>query len=223
MDTEPRTCFPIRVVIFVSSGFSSRTQIDWKSNNGKILKKICWFVLLTPKGSSLSKLFSWIRYTFLGYTFVNSFTTSSEMLLHIGRSAEECVTIRTSKRRKVCSIVAHVANMVLLYLSNCAVDSYFCTLRLASSPIMFSNTFSKSYSKILRVTRSSTSGRLFMGFLWNWLGLSPSFLLTSKLKNVHVFSTLTSVQTECKSTKKTQVVNIWLCWVLFKSKIIVSQ
>ena len=76
--------------------------------------------------------------------------------------------------------------MWLLYLSSRTVFSYFCTLRLASSPTLFPSTISISNSRMLRVSRSSTVGISFMWTPWNWLGLNPTFLLMNKLNNFKI-------------------------------------
>ena len=76
----------------------------------------------------------------------------------------------------------------LLYLSNRAVLSYFCTSRLANSPLMFPSTKSISYRRMLRVSRSSTIGISFMWTLWIWLVLSPPILLMNNLNHSVVSS-----------------------------------
>ena len=78
--------------------------------------------------------------------------------------------------------------MRLLYLSSCIVFSYFCTLRLASSQIMLPSTISISYSRMLRVSRSSTKRISFIWTPWNSSALNPSILLMNKLNNFEVFS-----------------------------------
>ena len=78
--------------------------------------------------------------------------------------------------------------MWLLHLSSCTVLSYFCTLRLASSPTRLLSTISISYSRKLRVSRYSIVGKLFMWTPCKWLGLSLSILLMNKLNNFEVFS-----------------------------------
>ena len=78
--------------------------------------------------------------------------------------------------------------MWLLFLSSRTVFSYFCTLRLASSPTTFPSTISISHKIMLRVSRSSTVGILFMWTPWNRSGLSPSFLLMNKSNSSEVSS-----------------------------------
>ena len=78
--------------------------------------------------------------------------------------------------------------MWILYLISRAVFSYFCTLRLASSPTMFPSTISISYRRMLRVSRSSTIGISFMWTPWKWSALNRSILLMNKLNNFEVFS-----------------------------------
>ena len=86
--------------------------------------------------------------------------------------------------------------MWLLYLSSRTVFSYFCALRLASSPAIFPSTKSTSCSRMLRVSRSSTVGISFMLTPWNCLGLSATFLLMKKNKNFEVSSS--SRRVPCK-------------------------
>ena len=64
--------------------------------------------------------------------------------------------------------------MWLLSLSSRTVFSCFCTLRLASSPRMFPSLISISYSRMLRVSRSSTIEICFMWIPRNWSALNPS-------------------------------------------------
>ena len=78
--------------------------------------------------------------------------------------------------------------MWLLYLSSRTIFSSFFTLRLASSPKMLLCTISISYSRRLKVSRSSTKGIWFLWTRWNWSVLSPCFLLMNKLKILDVFS-----------------------------------
>ena len=78
--------------------------------------------------------------------------------------------------------------MWLLYLSSRTLFSYFFTVRLVSSPTMFSSTISISYNRMLRVSRSSTVGISFKWTPWNWLVFSPSILLMNKLNNFEVYS-----------------------------------
>ena len=70
--------------------------------------------------------------------------------------------------------------MWLLYLSSRTVISYFCTLCLASSPIRLPSTISISYSRMLRVNRSSTKRISFIWTPWNWSALNPSILLMNQ-------------------------------------------
>ena len=78
--------------------------------------------------------------------------------------------------------------MWLLSLSSRTVCSYFCKLRLASSPTMFPSTISISYSRMLRVSRSSTVRMSFMLTPRNWFALNPTILLMNKLNNFEVSS-----------------------------------
>ena len=78
--------------------------------------------------------------------------------------------------------------MWLLYLSSRAVFSYFCTLRLASSPTMFPSTTNILYRRMLRVSRSSTIGISLIWTPWSWLGLSPSIFLMNKQDNFEISS-----------------------------------
>ena len=105
--------------------------------------------------------------------------------------------------------------MWLLYLSSRTVFSYFCTLRLASSPTVFPSTISISYRRMLRVSRSSTKGILFMWTPWNWSALNPSILLMNKLNNFEVSSS--SRWVPCKwraSARKRLKLSLYGCLVL---------
>ena len=104
--------------------------------------------------------------------------------------------------------------MWLLYLSSRAVFSYFCTLCLASSPTMFASTKSISYSRMLRISRSSTVWLLFIWTPWDGLGLSPSTLLMMKFNILEVSSS--SCRVPCKlraSTRKRHKLSVYRCLV----------
>ena len=78
--------------------------------------------------------------------------------------------------------------MWLLYLSSCAVFSYFCTLRLTCSPIMIPSTKSISYSTLFRGGRSYTKRISFIWTPWTWSALNSSSLLMNKLNITEVSS-----------------------------------
>ena len=104
--------------------------------------------------------------------------------------------------------------MWLLYLSSRTVLSYFCTLRLSSSPTMFPSTKSKSYRRMLRVSRSSTVGISFMWTAWNWLELNPSIKLMNKLNVFEVCSS--SLWVPCKwreGARKRHKLSLYGCLV----------
>ena len=78
--------------------------------------------------------------------------------------------------------------MCFLYLSSRTVFSNFCTLRLASSLILFQSAIPISYRTMLRVSRSSTKGILFIWTPWNWSALNPSILLMNIMNRLEVSS-----------------------------------
>ena len=109
------------------------------------------------------------------------------MSLQIECSIEKSVTIRAAKRLEKCINVFHLAYVVVVS-QNLHMFSYFGTLCLASSPIMFPSTLLISYSRMFRVSRSSAIGVSFIWTRWNWSVLNPSILLMNKLNNFEVSS-----------------------------------
>ena len=108
--------------------------------------------------------------------------------------------------------------MWLLYLSSRTVFSYFCTLRLASSPTMFPSTISISYRIMLKVSKSSTIRQSFMWTPWNWSALNLSILLMNKLNNFEVSSP--SRWVPCKwgaSARKRRKLSLYGFLVLFSN------
>ena len=79
-------------------------------------------------------------------------------------------------------------HMWLFSLNSCTVFSNFSSLCLANSPITFPSAISKSYSRKLRVCRSSTNGTSIMWTSLNCLGQSPSILFLDEAKMFKVSS-----------------------------------
>ena len=105
--------------------------------------------------------------------------------------------------------------MWLLHLGSRTVFTYFCTLRLATSPTMFPSTKSISYSRMWKASRSSTVGISFTRTAWNWLALSPSILLMKKLNNFDVSSSSRWVpckwRTSAQNRHKSSLYGCLLC------------
>ena len=172
--------------ICVSEGFLL-DKIDSKSNIAKFFKGFCSLVCLIPKKSSLSKRVSRMCYTFLGWTF---FTRS----VHVVKCRSKLIVLlqkvsQLGQRKNLkTALMLFAKHMWLLYLCSRTPISYFCTVRRASSPTMVPSTVSISYTRLLRVSRSSTVGISFMWTASNWSGLSPSNFEKKKLKNFEVSS-----------------------------------
>ena len=105
-------------------------------------------------------------------------------------------------------------HMWLLYLSSRTVFLYFCTLRLASSPITLPSTISISYSSMLRVSRSSTKGLSFIWTRWKWSAPNPSILLFNKLNSFEVFSSSRWFPCMCRAgARERQRLSLYGCLV----------
>ena len=139
-----------------------------------------------PKESSLSNSFSRVWYTIFGWII---FTHSLHVVTFSSKLNILLKKVSHLRQRKMenCINVVHVAYVVVVCQQSHNL-LVFCTLRLATSSLMFPSTKSKSYSRMLRVSRTSIVGLSCKWIPWNWLALRPFILLMKKIDDFEVSS-----------------------------------